>query len=159
MARRRCTDTGDAEGLIGRFLAPRRDELTVTTKIGIPPPPAVSRLIPGRLLRGPLISGAQDFEMQSLRTSFERSLRRLQTDYVDILLLHECAPDQVTEELLEFLEDRMADGTARAVGTATSRKETAEIANKWAEFPVVALVPWAPEFVGADPTGLGLYRR
>src|SRR5262245_26368239 len=56
---------GDAEGLLGSFLAPRREELTVTTKIGIPPPPAVSQLIPGRFLRGPLISGAQDFDVRS----------------------------------------------------------------------------------------------
>jgi D-threo-aldose 1-dehydrogenase len=147
---------GEAEGLLGRFLAPRRNELTVTTKIGIPPPPAISRLVPGRLVRGPLSSGAQNFEVRSVRTSFERSLRRLRTDYVDILLLHECAPDRVTDELLEFLEGRVADGTARAVGTATSRRETAEIAQRWTGFPDVALVPWEPGLVVADLTDLGL---
>jgi hypothetical protein len=149
---------GEAEGLLGRFLGPRRDEMTVTTKIGLLPPPAFARVLPGRLLRGPL-SGHQDFEPRSVRASFERSLRRLRTDHVDILLLHECVPDQVTEELLGFLAGCVTNGTARTVGTATSREVTAEIANSWAPFPSVAQVPWAlPGSEGADLTEAGVPR-
>jgi D-threo-aldose 1-dehydrogenase len=144
--------TGEAEGLLGRFLASRRDRVTVTTKVGLLPPPAIARILPGRLLRGPLSSGRADFGLGSVRASFERSLKRLGTDYVDLLLLHECTPHQLTDDLLEFLAGCLANGMARAVGTATSSRATVAIAKRWAPFPAVAQVPWSPP--GSDTLNL-----
>ena len=81
-------------------------------------------MLPGRLLRGPLAGGHQDFSVRAVRHSVERSLRRLGTDHVDLLLLHECSPEQVTDELLGFLSQCVTDGKALAAGTATNREAT-----------------------------------
>ncbi len=124
----------------------------MTTKIGLLPPPVIARALPGRLLRGRLSGGRADFRLRSVRPSFERSLKRLRTDHVDLLLLHECAPSQLTDDLLEFLARCLADGTARATGTATSAEATVKIAKRWGPFPAVAQVPWTPP--GADAVDL-----
>jgi D-threo-aldose 1-dehydrogenase len=143
---------GQAESMLGRWLAGRRDQVTVTTKVGLLPPPAApAAVLPGRLLRGPFRAGREDFSLPAVRASFERSLRRLRTDYVDLLLLHECSPSSVTEELLEFAAGCVSEGSARATGVATGTSETAAISKRWAPFPGVAQVPWVP---GTDPPTL-----
>jgi aryl-alcohol dehydrogenase (NADP+) len=49
----------------------------------------------------------------------EDSLRRLQTDYVDLYQLHRPAPDTDIEETLSVLTDLMRAGKVRAIGTST----------------------------------------
>lgn len=135
---------GYAETVMSRFLAGRRDQLTLTTKIGILPPPAAAvRVVPGRLLRGPL-GPRQDFRLRVVRSSFERSLKNLGTDRVDFLLLHECSPGQVGDELLTFLDDCVQSGTALAIGTATNPPATKEVHERHQPFPAVAQLPWEP---------------
>jgi hypothetical protein len=63
---------------------------------------------------------------------------------VDCLLLHECSPAHVTDELLAFLEACVTGGTALAVGTGTSLQATASIADRWRPFPAVEQLPWDP---------------
>jgi aryl-alcohol dehydrogenase-like predicted oxidoreductase len=46
----------------------------------------------------------------------ENSLRRLQTDYVDIYWLHDVDPSTPVEETLRALDDLVRDGTIRYVG-------------------------------------------
>ncbi len=141
---------GHAEALLGDFLSRHRDRVTVTTKVGILPPPAAARrVLPGRLLRGPL-GPRTDFGVAAVRTSFERSLRALRTDYVDILLLHECAPEHVTEDIVDFLHGCVANGAALAIGTASSRASTDLIAARWDPFPGVVQFPWTA--LGGDVT-------
>ncbi|MBA2257046.1 MAG: aldo/keto reductase, partial [Thermoleophilaceae bacterium] len=135
---------GYAERLVGGFLAERRDEVTVATKVGLHPPgAAASRALPGRLLRGPL-GVREDFGLSAVRRSFERSLRDLQTNHVDFLLLHECAPEHLNDDLLGFLEECVLKGTARAAGTATGTEATERIGQRWSPFPTAAQVPWEP---------------
>jgi aryl-alcohol dehydrogenase-like predicted oxidoreductase len=134
---------GLAERVVGRFLAGRRDSVTVATKVGLSAPPRVSRILPGRLIRGPLAS-ERAFDVQSARASLERSLRALGTDYVDLILLHECHPDEVTDDLRAFLGECVAAGIARWTGTATTISATAAIRERWAPFPDVAQIPLHP---------------
>jgi aryl-alcohol dehydrogenase-like predicted oxidoreductase len=49
----------------------------------------------------------------------EDSLRRLQTDYIDIYQIHRPAPDTDIEETLSALTDLMRAGKVRAIGSST----------------------------------------
>jgi aryl-alcohol dehydrogenase-like predicted oxidoreductase len=137
---------GEAERALGRFLAGRRDTVTVTTKLGLAPPPAAGalrvakavarravRLAPA--LRGPLRAGSGTlvrggrFGVDEARASLETSLVELGTDHVDLLLLHDCEPADVSDDLVAFLQGVVATGQARAVGLATGREQTAAIAR------------------------------
>lgn len=51
---------------------------------------------------------------QKAKADIEDSLQRLQTDYVDLLLVHE--PYENALELYEALKDALRDGKARAIG-------------------------------------------
>lgn len=135
---------GQAESALGKFLAGRRHQLTVATKVGILPPPALlSRVLPARSLRGPFGS-RQDFHVRAVRASFKQSLKELRTDYVDALFLHECTPMQVTDDLIDFLLSCVSEGTARAIGTATDREATEAIIRRRNPFPSVVQIPWEP---------------
>lgn len=90
---------GLSERELGRVLGSRRAAVTITTKFGIPgaavgtlPMPVYLGLrTAGKLIRRPF--GAhydrRDFSPAALTASLDDSLRRLNTDYVDFLLVHE----------------------------------------------------------------------
>ncbi len=54
-----------------------------------------------------------------LTRAVEDSLRRLQTDYIDLYQIHRPAPDTDIEETLSVLTDLMRDGKVRAIGAST----------------------------------------
>jgi aryl-alcohol dehydrogenase (NADP+) len=54
-----------------------------------------------------------------LTRALEDSLRRLQTDYIDLYMVHRPAPDTDIEETLSALTDLMRAGKVRAIGTST----------------------------------------
>jgi D-threo-aldose 1-dehydrogenase len=139
---------GEAESAVGTFLAGHRDDVTVTTKLGMTAPRGgralsvakalarvATRRAPGlRRLAG---SGARQlgqagrFEPGEARTSLETSLRALATETVDILLLHECRPaDLETDGLVDFLEDTVREGKVRYVGIATDADSTRAILSE-----------------------------
>lgn len=90
---------GLAERELGRILGERRAKVAIATKYGIPFRAIGELSIPVYLaLRaaGKVLSrsfgaeyGRRDFRPQALVSSLEASLRRLRTDYVDYLLVHE----------------------------------------------------------------------
>ena len=49
----------------------------------------------------------------------EASLRRLQTDHIDLYLIHRPSPDTDIEETLSALTDLMRSGKVRAIGSST----------------------------------------
>ena len=54
-----------------------------------------------------------------LTRAVEDSLRRLQTDYIDLFQMHRPAPDTDLEETLSVLTDLMRAGKVRAIGAST----------------------------------------
>jgi aryl-alcohol dehydrogenase-like predicted oxidoreductase len=76
-------------------------------------------------------SGEDDFETQHIRGVLEGSLRRLQTDYVDILLLHN-PPRQLMDgreaTQYEELEKLKAEGKVREYGVSLDWREEVELA-------------------------------
>lgn len=148
---------GRAEEVLGEFLKGNRDRCVVATKTGIAPsfPGFVSRvLLPAArkvvsrvpsmrklsALRGQKLAGVSmgNFDPSQVVESLETSLRELETDYVDVLLLHEVADsDLENQELLRCLEDLVRSGKARALGTATNAAESARILERQTGISVI----------------------
>jgi aryl-alcohol dehydrogenase-like predicted oxidoreductase len=93
------SNRGDSERLLGEALRGRREEVVLATKFGGGPPGGHAR-------------GTADY----IGTAVEGSLRRLQTDYLDLLYYH--APDGVTPvaETLGALHELVVQGTVRSIG-------------------------------------------
>ncbi len=136
---------GAAESLLGKIASRNRHRMIIASKAGILP---ANRSVPMRLAnRGikllhksipncerylPVPAVAQlryhAFSLSALRKSVEASLEQLQTDYLDVLLLHECsASDVENPQVFEFLQDLKREGKIRAFGLATGIDETIQI--------------------------------
>ena len=93
---------GGSEDLLGQVLAGRRERVVLATKFGMD------------MGDGPVARGSRRY----IRRAVEESLRRLQTDYIDLYQYH--APDGVTplEETLATLDDLITDGKVRYIGSS-----------------------------------------
>jgi len=90
----------NSEELIGQAVAGRRKEYYLFTKCGHP--------------EG---WGLGDWRSPSLQKSIERSLKRLRTDYVDLIQLHSCSEAELKEgDAIEALERARERGQARYIG-------------------------------------------
>jgi aryl-alcohol dehydrogenase-like predicted oxidoreductase len=100
---------GDSEELIGEALAEHRDEVTVATKVGYDfynNPQAGHGELPKRI------------DGEWIREALDRSLDRLDMDYVDVLMLHNANADEVDADVLATLDDLRDEGKFEAVGWA-----------------------------------------
>lgn len=103
-------DYGAAEERIGRFLSPRRDEFYLATKCGC-----------DYVQHADHIEIRHHFTPEVVRRNLETSLRRLQTDYVDVLQFHGgSADDLVRDGLIELLEEFRQQGRIRHLGVSSS---------------------------------------
>jgi aryl-alcohol dehydrogenase-like predicted oxidoreductase len=116
---------GESEELIGRALAGRRDEMMIATK--------------GGLHWDPDGKQAHDASPATLRRQCEESLRRLQTDHVDLLYLH--APDKnvPVAESAGALRRLLEEGKTRSVGV--SNVNLSQLEEFAAECPIAAYQP------------------
>jgi 1-deoxyxylulose-5-phosphate synthase len=98
---------GEAERVIGRVLAEsgRRDEALIATKVHYP-------MGPGPNDRG-------NSRVHIMRAC-EDSLRRLQTDHIDLYQLHRPDFDVPIEETLGALTDLVRQGKVRYIGSSTA---------------------------------------
>ncbi|HUQ23894.1 MAG TPA: aldo/keto reductase [Gaiellaceae bacterium] len=106
-------NNGGSEEIIGRALAGRRDRVVLGTKFG------------SDLGQGEPARGARPY----IRTAVEASLRRLQTDWIDLYQYHR--PDGITpiEETLGALEELVQEGTVRAIGSSNFTAEMVRAAH------------------------------
>ncbi len=95
---------GASEELLGQVLRGRRDEVVLATKFGMemPNPPAP----------GP--RGSAEY----VRRALEASLRRLQTDVIDLYWYHEPDGQTPIEETLGALHELVQAGKVRAIGAS-----------------------------------------
>ena len=83
------------------------------------------------------------WRLRIISSSKERraNLRELRTDYLDILLLHECTETDVKKnELLCFLQGLQTQGKIRQFGIATGIEETVKIAKSRPAFTLVVQI-------------------
>lgn len=99
-------NAGQSEQIIGDSLARsgRRHETLVATKAHYPTGP------------GPNDQGNSRLH---LMRACEESLRRLQTDYIDLYQIHRPSPEIPIEETLGALTDLVRQGKVRYIGTST----------------------------------------
>jgi D-threo-aldose 1-dehydrogenase len=123
---------GVAERELGRALRGRRERMEINSKVGIPIriyPAIAGRVFP--VFRAlDLLGGVharcyqrRDFSPIHIRTSVEASLRRLQTDRIDTLFLHEpLTPfaDRERETIVSCLESLRSQGKILRFGVAGS---------------------------------------
>jgi aryl-alcohol dehydrogenase-like predicted oxidoreductase len=107
-----CVDTapaygaGHSEEVVARALEGRRRDVILVTKCGVRVPP------PGQ--PGPL----RDASRSNILQEIDASLRRLHTDWVDVLLVHWPDAGTPVEETMRALEEVVASGRARFVGVS-----------------------------------------
>ncbi len=154
-------DTAEAYGawlseeMVGEALAPIRKDVIIATKFGF----AINQ--EGN------ITGLNS-RPEHIRKATEGSLRRLKTDYVDLLYQHRVDPEVPIEEVAGTVQDLIREGKVRAfglsgVGAATIRRAHAvqtvsAVQNEysvWTRDPEgeviavceelgIGLVPWSP---------------
>jgi aryl-alcohol dehydrogenase-like predicted oxidoreductase len=112
------------EELLGRALkGQRRDELIVATKFGF------------KVEGGTL--GGMDSRPSHIREAVEGSLRRLQTDYIDLLYQHRVDPAVPIEDVVGTMANLVNEGKVRYLGLSEAGEQTIRRAH--AVHPISAL--------------------
>ena len=123
-----CFDTAEAYGMgiseqaLASALGARRRDVCVVTKVGVGYPEAPNR---------------RDSSRARIMASIEQSLRNLNTDHVDVYLVH--WPDLNTpfEETMRALDDIVRQGKARYIGVSNFRLAQLEACMKLRRIDVV----------------------
>src|ERR1700723_1843324 len=95
---------GESEEIVGKALKARRNNIVLATKVH------------GSMGEDP---NQQGNSRRWITQAVEASLRRLQTDHIDLYQIHRPAPDTEIEETLSVLTDLMRAGKVRAIGSST----------------------------------------
>lgn len=123
-----CFDTAEAYGMgiseqaLARALGARRRDVRLVTKVGVGYPETPNR---------------RDSSRERIMASIEQSLRNLNTDHVDVYLVH--WPDLNTpfEETMHALDDIVRQGKARYIGVSNFRPVQLEACMKLRRIDVV----------------------
>ena len=168
---------GECEGLLGEFFqGARRDSVVLCTKFGILPgkpggwknrikPLARAVLSIAPQLRGAVRKHAASqfnpgqFSVETLRSSFETSLRELKTEYVDLLLMHDPPPSALQQEdLLEAMGRLVEAGKVKIAGVSADGGALGAVLSgsspvlKAAQFP---LNPFSMRLAQQTPRAVG----
>src|SRR4051794_20492761 len=147
------------EELVGRAIAGRRDGVVIATKFG-----TISH--PRGDVRG------YDGSPENIRLSVEGSLRRLDTDRIDLYYQHRIDPNTPTEETVGALAELVAQGKISHIGLSEASAETIRRAHAvhpitalqseyslWTRDPEAEILPLLRElgigFVAYSPLGRG----
>ena len=108
---------GEGEKIIGRTIKKlnKRDQVLIATKIDH------GKRRPGYSIDDPSLFGPNDHGHSRLNIirACENSLKRLQTDYIDIYQLHRPSPNIHVDEILGAMTDLVKQGKVRYIGTST----------------------------------------
>jgi aryl-alcohol dehydrogenase-like predicted oxidoreductase len=122
-------DTADMYGpykneeLVGKALRGKRDKAIISTKFGI------VRLSDDRRS----VSGKPDY----VKSSCEGSLKRLNTDYIDLYYQHRVDPQTPIEETIGAMSELVKEGKVRFIGLSEASVKTIKLAHN--VHPVTAL--------------------
>ncbi|MDQ0920272.1 aldo/keto reductase [Paenibacillus sp. V4I5] len=94
-------ETGESETILGHLLGERRHRIVLATKVH------------GRVGLGPNDAGQSRYHIYR---AVENSLKRLQTDYIDLYQVHRFDEQTPLEETLRALEDLVRQGKVRYIG-------------------------------------------
>lgn len=154
-------DTAEAYGpftnekLVGKAIKPFRDKIVLATKFGM-----ISE------------AGGLNSRPEHIRKVVEQSLKRLQTDYIDLLYQHRVDPMVPIEDVAGTVKELIHAGKVRYFGLSEAGCDTIRRANKihpvtavqnqyaiWTREPERAVIPLCKElgigFVPWGPLGTG----
>lgn len=116
------------EELVGRAVKGRRDEVVIASKFGF-----LSHV------NGSAASGERqlDGSAANVRLAVEGSLKRLDTDYIDLYYQHRMDPGVPIEETVGALGELVAEGKIRNIGLSEAGTET--IRRAQATHPIAAV--------------------
>lgn len=109
---------GANEELVGRAIAPRRDEVTLATKFGIVRDPSnpAKRSINGR--------------PEYVRQCCDASLQRLGLDHIDLYYQHRADPDTPIEDTVGAMAELVEAGKVRYLGLSEAAPDTLRRAHR-----------------------------
>jgi 1-deoxyxylulose-5-phosphate synthase len=98
--------SGDSEAIVGRFLKKntRRESIVLATKVH------------GLMRDEP---NGRGLSRKEILFELDQSLKRLETDYVDLYQIHRWDPETPIEETLEALHDMIKAGKVRYIGASS----------------------------------------
>src|SRR3954471_13191283 len=99
---------GESEEIVGRAIKGRRDEVVLATKFFAAMPGADGDA-----------TNRQGASRRWITRAVEDSLRRLDTDYIDLYQQHRFDSSTAQEESLSALTDLVREGKVRAIGSST----------------------------------------
>ncbi|HUV06847.1 MAG TPA: aldo/keto reductase [Spirochaetia bacterium] len=107
---------GHSERVLGEALAGRRSEVVISTKFGLTFNEETRQ------------AGEQDGSVEYVRVACQASLRRLNTDYIDLYFLHigDLDPDRAVS-LRDALEEMVKRGLIRSYGWSTDLEDRARL--------------------------------
>ena len=119
---------GNSEERLGKLLS-HRSEWVICTKVG-----------------EEFVNGHSEFDFSShaIRQSIERSLRRLKTDYLDIVLVHANGADEALireEKVFVTLEELKKQGKIRCFGLSSKTERGGKLTVDLADVAMVTLNP------------------
>lgn len=121
---------GASETIVGKAVKTRRDDVVIATKAAGPMGP------------GPYQSGTS---RKHVLRAVEDSLRRLDTDYIDLYQMHRLDEQTTVEETMSTLNDIVRQGKVRFIGvsnwTASAIVEAAMLAQARGWEPPISLQP------------------
>lgn len=110
----------DNEVIVGEALAPYRDKVKIATKFGI-------RFdLSSNTVPYPIIP---DSRPEQIRKSVEGSLKRLQTDHIDLYFQHRIDPEIPAEEVAGTMQDLIKEGKILHWGISEANEEYLRRAN------------------------------
>jgi len=150
------------EELVGEALEPVRDRVVIATKFGWD----LAGVQVGERAKG------LDSRPETIRSSVDDSLRRLRTDYIDLLYQHRVDPNVPIEDVAGTVKELIAAGKVRHFGLSEAGVQTIRRAHAvqpvtalqseyslWWREPEEAIIPTLAEleigFVPFSPLGKG----
>jgi aryl-alcohol dehydrogenase-like predicted oxidoreductase len=147
------------EEILGKALRPMRDEVVIATKFGFD------------ITRDGQVRGLNSRPDHMKRVTKE-SLRRLKTDYIDLLYQHRVDPTVPIEEVAGAVQELISEGKVRHFGLSAAGGATIRRAHKvqpvtavqneysiWTRDPELEVLPTCEElgigFVPWSPLGMG----
>ncbi len=113
---------GRSEALLGKALRGKRDQALIVTKVGI-------YREKGKWFR--------DASRQRILSSLETSLQALETDYVDVYLVHWPDESHPFDETMAVMEELRAQGKTRFIGVSNFSSEQIALAQRGGSIDVV----------------------
>lgn len=123
---------GTSEERLGNLLKGQREKWIISSKVG-------EEFVNGKSIF--------DFTPEHIIRSVERSLIRLKTDYIDIMLIHSNGDDEniIKNGALEILNDLKKKGLIRAIGMSTKTIAGGMKAIESSDVAMVTYNPWLKE--------------